>query len=393
MSTPAVTPQDGGVGQNWTAALVAILVILVLVLIGVSYFFVRFLVPAGLPQQTATAGGMTWVRSIYGYGPSAGEQLLGPTAVAVAPNGTIYATDPQRARVLAFNPDGTFRGPIQSGAGGAAKGQIGRPADVAVDADGFIYISDFKNGKVLVFDDRFAFVREWKVPLALGITVTDETVYVRSGGEVIQYGLDGIEKSRAGKRGRGTGAAIEPAGGITADAERIYVADALNRSIKAFDPAGSLLWVTPKNPSETSSSVEATAPITEGSSVLLDLPQDVVLDAAGRLVAVDAFNFSVLVMNATSGAIENSFGQEGTGDGQFVYPSGLAYDAKRDWFVVADTSNNRLQIVRIEGSGGGGGQAASRALSSPFRVCVVPLAALLAALAILFATRRRTTAS
>ena len=122
---------------------------------------------------------------------------------------------------------------------------------------------------------------------------------------------------------------------------------------------------------------------------MLDLPQDVVLDAAGRLVAVDAFNFSILVMNATSGAIENSFGQEGTGDGQFVYPSSLAYDAKRDWFVVADTSNNRLQIVRIEGSGGGPGQAASRALSSPFRVCAIPLAALLAALAILFVTRRR----
>ncbi len=395
MSTSAETHRESGTSRRGVVALVAILVILLLVLAGVSYFFVRVLIPAGLPEETQAVGGMTWVRSIYGFGPSADEQLLGPTAVAVAPDGTIYATDPQRVRILAFHPDGTFKGLIHTGPGGTGKGQIGRPGDVAVDAEGLVYLTDYVNNKVMVFDDRFSFVREWSAPLALGIGIVGDTVYVRAGGEIVEYTLDGEEKSRIGERGRGTGAKIEPAGGITADADRIYIADALNQSVKAFDQSASLLWVAPQKAGETSSSavstpsVETTEALTQATDVPIDLPQDVVLDAAGRLVTVDAFSFSILVMDPSSGAIQNQYGQEGQADGQFVYPSSIAYDKGRDWFVVADTANNRVQILQIEGSGGGIGQAAARALSSPFRVCGIPLAALVLALLILFATRAR----
>jgi len=169
----------------------------------------------------------------------------------------------------------------------------------------------------------------------------------------------------------------------------------LNQSIKAFDLAGALLWVATEPTSETSGSVaatasaETTAALSEESDAPIDLPQDVVFDAAGRLVAVDAFSFSILVMDPASGAIISKYGKEGQDDGLFIYPSSLAYDSSRDWYVVADTANNRVQIVRIEGSGGGAGEAVARALSSPFRVCGIPLAALLLALGILFATRRR----
>jgi len=374
--------------------LVIILGILLLLLAGVSYFFVRVLIPAGLPEDTEPVGGMTWVRSIYGFGPSADEQLVGPTAVAVAPDGTIYATDPQRARVLVFHPDGTFRGLIHTGPGGTAEGQIGRPGDLAVDADGLVYITDVTNGKVIVFDEAFKYVREWTSEQALGIDVVGESVYVRAGGEIVQYALDGTEKSRVGERGRGKGAAIEPAGGITADGTRVYIADALNQSLKAFDPAGSLLWVSPEAgdtgvSASTTGSVEATAGLPAVTDIPIDLPQDVAFDAAGRLVAVDAFSFSILVMDPATGAVEQRYGREGQSDGLFIYPSSIAYDAARDWFVVADTANNRVQIVRIEGSGGGIGQAATRMLSSPLRVCAIPLAALLLALAVLFGTRRR----
>src|SRR5580698_9716947 len=37
------------------------------------------------------------------------------------------------------------------------------------------------------------------------------------------------------------------------------------------------------------------------------------------------------------------------------YPTGIAYDKTRDWFAVADTSNNRVQIIRLPGTGGGVG--------------------------------------
>lgn len=393
-----------GSSKRGLMVLGGILVFLLLLLVAVSYFFVSVLVPAGLPEQTESAGGMTWVRSIYGFGASADEQLLGPTAVAVGPDGTIYATDPQRARVLAFHPDGTFKGLIHTGMGGTGEGQIGRPGDIAVDERGDIYISDVVNGKIIVFDDGFQFIREWPAIQAIGIEVIGETLFAREGGEIVQYTLEGEERSRVGERGRGNGAALEPAGGLTADGDRIYVADALNQSIKAFTREGELIWAVPEKPvealvsmetsasaesTETSESVESTETSGENAADVVDLPQDVVFDAAGRLVAVDAFSFKVLVIDPETGRIEADYGEDGTDDGYFMYPSGIAYDASRDWFVIADTSNDRIQVVRIEGSGGGVGQAATRALSSPFRVCAVPFVALILALGLVILTGRR----
>ncbi len=262
---------------------------------------------------------------------------------------------------------------IRTEATGTAPGALGRPSDVAVDGDGLVYVTDYQNSKVMVFDRRGTFVREWKVPLALGIDVVKSTVYVRSNGQIVTYAKDGTELSRTVRKGRGPGAVTDLAGGIAAGDGRVYVADALNQSIKAFDAGGNLLWARSRPSGDASASVVDSAALsvpenTSDTSLKVDLPQDVTIDGAGRLVAVDAFGFSILVLDPDTGAIEATYGEEGQLDGQFVYPSSIAYDSGRDWFVVADTASNRLQVVRLTGSGGGPVSAASRALASPFRV-------------------------
>ncbi|MEI7718208.1 MAG: hypothetical protein WCI78_19340, partial [Mycobacterium sp.] len=73
------------------------------------------------------------------------------------------------------------------------------------------------------------------------------------------------------------------------------------------------------------------------------------------------------------GKLIAKYGAPGTVDGQFVYPSSVAYDAFRDWFVVADTQNARLQVIRIPNSGGSTTASLGRALSGPLRACIVPL--------------------
>ncbi len=178
--------------RRTTALLGALLVLLIVALCAVSYFFVRILLPAGAPEPVVEqGGGLTWVRSIYGFGPSRDEQLLGPTDVAVAPNGRIHVTDPQRARVLTFNPDGTFAGIIHTGAGGTGRGQLGRPGSIACDADGNVYIADELNGKIIVFDKRARFVREWPVPGIANVDIAGDTLYARAGGEVVAFTFDG----------------------------------------------------------------------------------------------------------------------------------------------------------------------------------------------------------
>ncbi|MEN6430567.1 MAG: NHL repeat-containing protein [Coriobacteriales bacterium] len=371
-----------------TSLLAVILVLLLLLLCGVGYFFVRVLVPAGAPETACVSEGMTWVRSIYGFGPSSDEQLLGPTDVAIAPDGRIYATDPQRARVLAFNPDGTFAGLVHTGAGGSGRGMLGRPAGITCDSRGNLYISDVVNGKILVFDHDYTFVREWPAQQALGMRVVDDKLYVRELGEVVIYTLDGIETARFGERGRGTGAVLEPTGGITADEKRVYVADALNQAVKVFSADGALLWSQPST-TATGGPTGTDERAAETTSSPVDLPQDVELDSSGQLYALDAFDFSIMRLDNATGKILGKWGTPGEKDGQFMYPTGLAYDAARDWFAVADTANNRVQIVRVEGTGGGVGQAVTRAMSSPFRVCAIPLVALLVGIAIILVTRKR----
>ena len=378
---------NGGSGRNRTVvALGILLTLLLLLLCGVGYFFISILMPTGGQEPAVVSDGMTWVRSIYGFGPSQDEQMLGPTSVAVAPDGTIYVTDPQRARVLAFDPDGVFDGLIHTGAGGSGEGQLGRPNHVACDSDGNVYIADGLNAKVIVFDDGSQYMREWPVPSVTGIEVVGDTLYARSMGEVIAYALDGTELSRFGERGRGNGSLLEPTGGLIGDGESVFVADSLNQAVKAFTAAGEHLWSQPPATVDATASAEATGSAT-GRPV--DLPTDVALDADGDLYVIDAFSFQVLRLDPETGAIIGQWGRDGQKDGEFMYPSGIAYDPARDWFVIADTANNRVQIVRIDGTGGGLRQTVGRTLSSPYRVCAIPLVALLGVMALLGLRRRR----
>lgn len=85
------------------------------------------------------------------------------------------------------------------------------------------------------------------------------------------------------------------------------------------------------------------------------------------------------------------FGTVGPEDGKFFYPTNVSYDPQRDWFTVADTQNNRVQIVRLPDSAGGGDVAAAarRALDGPIRACALPMALILAVAVALFAMRAK----
>lgn len=361
------------------------LVVLILMLVGIGYFFIRTLSPARKANETARTAptDLQWIRSLYGFGPSADEQLRGPTSVAISPNGTIFVTDPQRARIMAFNPNGTFARLIHTGRGGSGKGMLGRPESLAEDAAGNLYVSDSMNRKIIVFGPDGKFLREWDASGVMGIDVQGDSVLALMDGKVVTFTLQGERVGEMGHRGRGLGDGLDAAYGVTSDGKTIFVPDTRNRSVKAFTKMGGLLWV------QSGQVAGKPATATEESQDLLQLPQDVAIDGAGRLVVVDAFTFKMLVIDAQSGRITKSYGEDGASEGQFYYPTGIAYDKTRDWFAVADTENNRVQIVRIPNSGGGLVQATRRTLDSPLRMCALPLALLLAALVILIIMSNR----
>lgn len=368
-----------------------VIAILVLMLVSLGVFFVRLLRPPTLvnAENDEGQGQLTWVRSMYGFGPSELEQLLDPTSVAIGPDGEIYATDPQRQRVMVFSSGGAFQRLLHTGRGGMGPRQFVRPESVAVDADGNVYISDPSANKIIVFNAGGQFLREWPAEgTARGVDVQGDNVYVLDVGKVIVYDKQGNKLGEFGSRGRAAGK-IDAYQGVTSDGKNIYVADALNHRVQAFDREGRLIWVMPaSDPGIETQNIQSSTEAT-GDARPYDLPQDITLDGAGRLVTIDAFLFEIVVSDRETGKVIARYGTDGAAEGEFFYPSSIAYDPQRDWFAVADTRNNRVQVVRIPGSGGGAASTLRRAMSSPYRYCAAPLALLLLALVIAFLSARR----
>jgi len=374
---------------RWVLTLVVILLVALLAVL--VALFVSLLRPVGLPSAApaAKADVMEWVRSLYGYGPSAAEQMLSPSSVATAPNGDVYVTDPTRSRILIFAADGTPKGMLKSETPSIHMGSFIRPEALDIAENGDVFIADSQAKKVIVFNRNKEFVREYPVDqMARGVYAADNKVYVLDVGKVIVFDVGGRRLSAFGSRGKLPGQ-IDAYQGIAARNGTIYVADSYNKRIQAFDESGTLLWARSNTTSSTATGEE------EG----WDLPQDLTFNGKGELVVVDAFTFDLTVVDPKTGARGKSYGGFGRADGEFYYPTSVAYDERRDWFVVADTQNNRVQVVRLPDSAATPISATAwRILSSPYRylgppACVLLLAVAFAAWSAWSMLRGRTTTS
>jgi DNA-binding beta-propeller fold protein YncE len=110
----------------------------------------------------------------------------------------------------------------------------------------------------------------------------------------------------------------------------IYVADAGLQKIIAIDPEGTIQGVFGKR------------------GDLLN-PTDVVLSPDGkRLFVADSKAHQIVVLDAANGAVVSAFGKRGEGDGEFSFPTSLAFDADGNLYVV-DQMNARVQIFSAAG--------------------------------------------
>jgi hypothetical protein len=90
------------VSRRGRRMLAALIVILIIILLLTTLLLTQLLRPAGVPDQ-GDLGGVTWIRSIYGYGPDV-SQMIEPSSAAVAREaGQIWVTDQVRFRLLKFD--------------------------------------------------------------------------------------------------------------------------------------------------------------------------------------------------------------------------------------------------------------------------------------------------
>lgn len=347
----------------------------IMVLLGLLAFLAVVFTRLHAPpvEMRPDGAGMQWVRSLYGFGPAAEEQLQHPYSVAIGPDGRIYAAEPAGGRVMVFSPHGRFERVLSGGDLQPGQGGFVQPEAVDVTRDGELFIADSRDQKIVVFGGDGEFVREWRVDyMPRGIAVSAGSVYVLGEGTVNIYTETGEKTGQFGTRGPNPGQ-IDAYIGIEVFEDTIFIADAFNRRIQAFDRAGNLLWARPQR-AEPRSSIET--PVPAPRRFTWDLPQDLVVDSAGRLVVVDAFLFQLVVLDPETGEILATHGGFGQQEGAFVHPTSVEYDPQRDWFAVADTDNNRVQIVRLPGSGADPVSGARRLVDSTARWVVPTMLAL-----------------
>jgi len=378
------------------ALLGILLVLLFLLLLGASYAVYRLTPGTGAPVgQSASVGGLEWVRSIYGWGNQPNQLIQSPTDVAIGPDGTIWVVSSHRV-VAGFDPDGRPKRVLEPTGTASIEG-------IAVSSDNKIFLADF-GGQVLEMSPEGAIIDRWKVQLPNELDVRDGKLAVASAPGIAVFTVNDSKMlvQIGGARGWGKDQFDLPHGIVIGPDGSIFVSDTQNRRIKAFTPSGRLLWTLGTAPDRSKAGVADVR--SQDSSVSASqflIPSGMALDGKGRIVVVDPFRFNITVVDAKTGKVVRQpgkngqqgklavYGEQGANDGQLNYPTGIAYDKTRDWFAVADTANNRVQIFRIPGSGGSVFAPLVGGFRWPMCVFCLPLLLLLLAIIMLAMRRRR----
>jgi len=371
--------------------ILTLVLVILIILLGLSSYLLYSLFAVkgatGRAGQSTDTGGLTWVSSIYGTSNQT-KDLFGQTVAAVPGNdGSIWVTDSETRALMRFTADGRFVGAVGSV---DASSSLQAPSRMAVGPDGLIYVCETALDTVRVLEPDGTEVGSIGVPQPVSVAVSEDRIAV---GSVYGFAiLDELGKpiKVVGSRGKGEDQFDYVHGIAFDDAGNLYVADAYNNRLSAYDREGKRLWIIRTGPPSNSAVIDGgmLAPPKETSGTVLigddalQLPLGLTIDGAGRIVVIDMYECALAVFDADTGKFVAKYGEPGAEDGQFFYPVSVGYDRDRDWFTVADAFNRRIEIVRIPGSTGGAGVGAmvNRSLAGPLRACLFPLMLILLAI-------------
>lgn len=313
---------------------VSVLLIAVLLLLTGVLWFVSTLVadpPAAVDGRARTEG-YSHVSSLYGSG---ADRLHRPTEVTTDRSGNIYVADSFKHRIIVFNNDGRFIRTIGSPAN--VDGALKYPSSVKVDDRGRVYVTSSEPDRVVVFDAQGKPVKSFDVPRPLTLAIKGDRLYVATAEGILIGDLDGNQVGQLLSKGSKPGQIDRPTGMVIADDGTIYLADSLNYRFQALTPKGEVKWVLGKQPTGENKVVDKTRQF--------GLPAGLTMGGDGVLYGVDAFNGEIIAIGP-DGAELGTYGDWGRKDGQFYYPGGIT-QVGSERFAIADTFNDRVQIVTI----------------------------------------------
>jgi DNA-binding beta-propeller fold protein YncE len=265
-----------------------------------------------------------------------------PQAVAVDPQGDVWVADEYSSVVQRFSPQGRFLS--QFGSYGSLAGELGAVGGLAVDRLGRILVLDSANDRVEIFTPQGALVRAWgtagsgrgqfrlgnRSPVAGGgIASAGNAIYVADtfNDRIQKFTLDG-----RWVRTFGEGRLRRPMG-LAATRTQVLVADDNNHRLVRFTPSGVL---------------KRTGGSYGRGKGQLRFPYDVSFDARGNAWVADNIGGRVVVFDSRLRP-KAAYGGFGTALGQFAYVRSLAVDPVLGRVYVADTANNRVQVLDVGG--------------------------------------------
>ena len=307
-----------------------------------------------------------------------------PTDLAIDKDtGDIYVVDSDNNRVQRFQSDGDFDN-LEFGSSKSSDDEyLGTPSAIAVHKKtDYIYVADSTNDSISVFDDdgnfKFSFDDDassdkFDKPSGMVIDDSENILYVADTGnnkirmfeltdddncpsgtdEVINDEVCFVEEF--GSLGNDDGEFDEPSG-LTFDEDEnmLYVADTENNRIQVFE------IITGKTcPSGTDEIIDGVCFVEEfGTSGSTDgkfnAPSGLAIDEDnGLLYVADSDNNRIQMLSSTGSSSDiisfsDKFGSRGTSDDEFNKPTDLAIDNSNQLYVV-DSENDRIKIFDLTG--------------------------------------------
>jgi sugar lactone lactonase YvrE len=260
---------------------------------------------------------------------------------------------------------------LKWGGGGPEPGHFRNPHGVATDAAGNVYVADTWNGRIQEFDGEGQVIRTWIIDRSLirGIDVApDGNVYAADEGNnrILVFSPTGTLLRTIGSYGGGPGQLCSPWDVAVDDSGNVFVTEACNGRVQKLDPQGNYLAAfrfTTTTPLGVGVSSDGSVYV--GSDRVYRFTHDLVatsnfgevlgeveflaVDQAGNVYAADTRNHYVAKYTA-AGVLLSQWGTLGSGDGQFLGPTGIAVDDHGAIYVAESEDhagigygNNRVQ--------------------------------------------------
>lgn len=215
-----------------------------------------------------------------------------PVYIAIERSGKVFVSDRSRHTIDVFGPDNKYLGTLPS----PFEGQSWSPIGLSFDAANNLWVTDLTDGlhRVLIMD------------------------------------TDGKVKAQFGKQGEGRGEFNYPNKVVANGRGQLFVSNSNNSRLDILNAQGAYV-----------------GSFGSGSGTgSVGIPRGMAIDDADRLYVVDAVSHQVVVYNTAVSPVPLylfTFGDQGQGDGFFLFPNDIAWDPSGRLYV-ADKGNDRIQV-------------------------------------------------